>query len=110
MDPGVHPGLGEREAAAEPPVRRGLARKRAARPLAARPEQQRLAERVEQRQRIEQGEVLGHRFAEADARIEDHLLAPHAGIDRPVARRGEPVEHLEHDVAVSGLGVEILDS
>jgi hypothetical protein len=59
-------------------------------PLAARAEQQRLAERVEQRQRVEQREVLGHRLAEADPRIEDDPLAGDAAVDRPVARRAQP--------------------
>src|SRR5690606_32794269 len=92
--PGLHSLEGERQAAAEALMCRGFVAERADHALAARPEQQRLAERVEQRQRVQQREVLGHRLAEADAGIENDAIARDSSLDRPIAHGAEPVEHV----------------
>ena len=89
-------------------MRRRLVIERADHALAARAEHERLAERVEQRQRVEQREVLGHRLAEADAWIEDDPFTRDPAFDRAVARGAQPVEHLEHDIAVARARVQVV--
>ena len=53
----------------------------------------------------EQGEVVVQRLAEADARIQDHVLLGHPGVDGRVEALGQVVPHLGHHVVVARVGL-----
>ena len=77
----------QREAPAEPLVGRRFVRQRADRPLAAGAEHERAAEPVEQRQAVHQLEIVRDGLAEAEAGIDEDLVARDAGR----LRRGDPL-------------------
>ena len=72
--------------------------------LARRAEQHRTAERVELTEAVQQLDVVLHRLAEADARVDADALFVRC--PAPVAKRQPLLEerhHLRHDIVVSGL-------
>ena len=76
--------------------------------LAAGPHQQRAAQRMKQLQRVHQREVLAHRFAKADAGIKDDVLRRDSRGQRRIAPRPQPVEHIEHHIAIGRAMVQVV--
>src|SRR5690606_10467918 len=105
---GIHPGHRYRDRSSQPLVTGRFVAQRSDKSLTACTEQERLAERVKQRQGVQQRQVFGHGLAEADTRVENDALARYTRFDRSIARRAEPVEHVEDDVAVVSIRVEIV--
>ena len=63
---------------------------------------------MEQRQRVQQQQVFRHRLAEPKSRIEQDFFARDPCRQRRIAPRGQPIEHVEHHIAIAGAAVQIL--
>ena len=88
--------MGECDRAAEPFVDRRFLGKRSNHPLSAGADQQRLAQRMEHRDIVHQGEIVGQGLTKAEARIDDDLFALETRRDDIGDPLFEPIERIRH--------------
>src|SRR6185437_11260974 len=86
---------GEGDAAAQAPIDRGFARERPDRPFAAGADDQRASQRLEQCEAVHQLEIVGDILAEAEAGIDENVLAPDARLDHGLDPPFEPQVNLD---------------